>query len=251
MNFHLPTFIIPGFGKCGSTSLWYYLNQHFRIQASKQKEIHFFSYYSNMDLNNYRKNFPELNLETQHYFEASQTYLQDFNTMRRIRDDLPNMRFIVMIRDPIEKAYSHYQSLKKNNNENKHFSDCINEEKIRLQIWNERHEKRILRPYTYSFLPPYLYLSCFDIHLNNAFKLFNKKNFLLIELKDLEKEPESVMNQCFNFLGLEPAKIDYTKKNVGEYINPISKSLKNELEEYFKPHNSNLQELTGKKFSWC
>ena len=250
-KFHFPTFMIPGFGKCGSTSLWYYLNQHFRIQASKQKEIHFFSYYSEMDLNRYRKNFPELNKNIQHYFEASQTYLQDYNTMKRIRDVLPNMKFIVMMRDPIDKAYSHYQSLRKNNNENKDFIECINEEKIRLQIWNERHEKRILRPYTYSFIPPYLYLSCYDIHLKNAFKLFDQKNFLLLELKELEDNPEMVVKQCFSFLKLEPVKIDYTKKNVGRYTSSISKSLKNELNEYFKPHNNNLQEIAGRKFSWC
>ena len=247
----MPDFMIPGFPRCGSTSLWHILNQHPKIFGSKEKEPHFFSYGHSEELKEYQINFPiKKKSNYLHCFEASQSYLHDRFSMKRIFDINPKMKFIVSIRNPIEKLFSTYNQLKNSLFEMKSLENCINNESERFQIWEKRHEKRILEVHNHGLCPPYLHLATYVKHIKNALKIFPKEQFLFIDFNELKDSPQNVATKCYEFLDLPTIEVKSKILNQEKYSEEISNNLKEELVDYFRPHNLELERLLDYKFHW-
>ena len=69
--------------------------------------------------------------------------------------------------------------------------------------------------------------------------------------EDFHKNIQRILDQVFNFLGLNPFKIDYPKRlNVGNYKEKMNEDTKKFLIEYFKPHNERLYKLLQRDFGW-
>ena len=108
----LPDFMIVGFPRCGTTSLWEHLDQHPRIYAPKDKELHFFSVRYDSGLGNYLLNFPtkkEKNKRKLSVFEASPDYIMHPKAMERLKTHLPKNKMIILLRNPVDQIYSQYQ----------------------------------------------------------------------------------------------------------------------------------------------
>lgn len=124
-----PTFLIIGAAKAGTTSLYHYLRQHPDVYMPEVKEPRFFAYIDNppamvgpgdaasneasgavYTLDAYQALFDEVNGETA-IGEASVNYLYSETAPRRIQEFLPDVRLIVILRNPVERAYSHYLHL--------------------------------------------------------------------------------------------------------------------------------------------
>ena len=113
----LPSFIIAGTQKSGTTVLAAYLSSHPSLVLSRRKEVHFFdrtrTYIKGLD--SYLSAFPyvnysvELDLSPPLFGEATPFYLASLNACRRISQDLPDVKMIVLLREPISRAYSEYQ----------------------------------------------------------------------------------------------------------------------------------------------
>ena len=247
----MPDFMIPGFPRCGSTSLWNILNQHPKVFGIQEKEPHFFSYGFSEGLKKYQKNYPLKKIsDSMHCFEASQSYLHDRFSMKRIFDLIPKMKFIVSLRNPIEKLFSTYNQLKNSFFEIDSLEDCINNESDRFLIWDKRHEMRILKTHNIGMCPPYLYLATYVKHLKNAFKYFPKEQFLFIDFKNLKDSPQDVATKCFEFLDISSVDIRPAILNKQNYSEKISNDLRTRLREYFEPYNLELEELLNHKFNW-
>ena len=124
-----PNFIIAGFPKCGTTSLHHYLNEHPEIFMPEQKELHFFTYKILSKLKNGPKD--ELVKETQinssekylSYYQnvkkeiaigdASPSYINYPSEFLKIKRYLNDPKVIIILRDPINRAYSNYLHLKR------------------------------------------------------------------------------------------------------------------------------------------
>mmetsp|Transcript_22802 Transcript_22802/g.31278 ORF Transcript_22802/g.31278 Transcript_22802/m.31278 type:complete len:208 (+) Transcript_22802:22-645(+) len=113
----LPTFVIGGTQKSGSTVLAALLSTHNSISISQKKEVHFFDKNSNYErgLKNYLKSFAPIKIGIHspdfHILngEATPSYIASRNSCQRIKEDLPYVRLIVLLRDPVNRAYSEYQ----------------------------------------------------------------------------------------------------------------------------------------------
>lgn len=111
-----PNFFIVGAPRCGTTSLWYYLNQSPEIFMSSKKEPWYFNspeyvnVYPEKPIHNDKKYLSLFKgvLEEKAVGEASTTYLADPTTPERIHSVLPESRIIISIRDPVERAFSSY-----------------------------------------------------------------------------------------------------------------------------------------------
>src|SRR5690606_33886153 len=112
----LPDFIIVGAQKAGTTSLFHYLSEHPQIISPYKKEVHYFDGGLNPEIDTfkkgekwYRSNFPRKpkskSIKT---FEASPLYLFNPLAPQRIKDLLPNVKLIILLRDPVERAISQY-----------------------------------------------------------------------------------------------------------------------------------------------
>lgn len=117
----LPNFFIVGAAKAGTTSLFNYLGEHPQVFVSRVKEPHFFSYglgdvvlsrnpevFRVRDWDSYRGLFAAARGKRA-VGEGSSSYLRDPGAAPRIRQHVPEARIVILLRDPIERAYSQYQ----------------------------------------------------------------------------------------------------------------------------------------------
>jgi hypothetical protein len=136
----LPAFIIIGAQKAGTTSLYKYLRQHPNIVPALKKEVKFFDCNYDLGLDWYRSHFPyhsKLNGQKM-TGEASPHYLFHPLAARRIANVLPEVKLIALLRNPVERAYSHYQLNVRRGREPLSFEQAIDKEEERLQGMREK-----------------------------------------------------------------------------------------------------------------
>lgn len=252
-----PNFLIIGAEKAGTTSLYDYLTQHPAIIPAITKEIHYF------DINFigfwwYKSHFPTIfqkNSIIRKYGkfitgEATPHYLFHPLAPKRISQILPNVKLIVILRNPIDRAYSHYQEIVRKNLENLSFEEAIKKENERLE---GEKEKILSNPkynssnyWVYSYLSTGIYIQ----QLKTWFDFFSKNQFLTLKTEDLENHPEQVLNEIFSFLDVRNCSItNFKKMNVGTYDKMESYTRKY-LQDYYSHYNKELETLLNMKFEW-
>lgn len=107
----IPLFIIAGTQKSGSTVLAGYLAHHPNIAFAKKKELHFFDKITNYEkgIAHYLDSFPPPNQSTLIFGEATPYYLASKTSCERIAEYFPSVKMIIILREPIARAYSEYQ----------------------------------------------------------------------------------------------------------------------------------------------
>ena len=253
----LPNFIIFGSSRSGTRSLTKYLNQHPSIKMASRKEVHFFNKTDNFNQgpNWYKSFFPTTT--TKKLFEskkntklicgeATPDYIYNPKVPERILKLIPKIKLIAVLRNPIDRAYSHYHHMVRSNREELSFEDAIRiePERIASDIKNNKFDGK--NYFHYSYLRRGIYHSQLKTWMN----VFDKNQFLILESKQLENNLEKTLDAVFKFLGIPKFEIlDAGKINVGNYPDMKPKTRKF-LEEYFKPHNEELEKFLNQKFSW-
>jgi len=254
----LPDFIIIGGMKCGTTSLYDFITRHPGILPAKKKEIHFFDEHYLWGKSWYASNFPllldkkNLEIELQHRVltgEATPNYMIFPFVPKRIKNLIPTVKLIAILRNPVDRTYSHYQHAIKKNHENLSLEDSIKIEEKRLDSEKEKIFDQKYKPYHYRY-HTYLHKGHYEELLKNWYNEFPKDQILIVDSDKLKKNPKIVLNDIFTFLNLPSfIQINYNNLLVGKYpeMNP---STRNWLIEYFKPHNQKLYKLLDRTFDW-
>jgi hypothetical protein len=267
-NHVLPDFLIPGVAKCGTTSLFDWMCEHPLIRrptsnGKPRKEILFFDYNFFRGLDWYRLPFP-LESERDEFIrehgrppltgEASASYLTNYWVPQRVAKVLPNVKLIVTLRDPVDRAYSAYQMSRREGLEAcDTFEAALALESERLAPELERARRN---PHYNPPLPPplgywsYLHRSRYDDHVSRWLEYFPRDQFLFIKFEDLAAEPQRTVDTVYGFLGLPPHRHDgFTALNTARY-DEMRPETRAQLASYFRPHNERLRELTGIDFGW-
>lgn len=204
---HLPNFFVLGASKAGSTSLNFYLDQHPEIYMGADKEPEFFQ-----NDEDYKKG---LNWYVKTYFskadfncpvgEASASYLYYSKVANRL-SKLPqeNQRFIVLLRDPVDRAYSQYWHQVRRG-ETRTFKHAIDDEFNLLGY-------SINSIFNYPPESYYLGRSMYYEHLANYMKHFRREQFLLVFLDELKSSPQKVFDKICDFLSVPRYKAISTDK---------------------------------------
>jgi len=257
-----PDFLIIGFPKCGTTSIFEYLIQHPCVYPPKGKEIDYFDRLYNYGINWYRASFP---LRIQKYFlkkflgkniltgDATPRYADHPYAIQRIKEIIPDVKLIILLRNPIDRAFSHYNMNRRNKWEHlSSFEDAIKNEKNRIK---GRYEKMKKNPAYFSWdydLYGYLEHGLYVDKLKRCMEVFPREQFLIIQSEEFLSDPSKVYNQVLKFLGLpkwELAEYKQYKKNPTNIL-PIAPEHRKQLVEYFSPHNQRLYEFLGTDFHW-
>jgi hypothetical protein len=213
----LPNFFIIGATKCGTTSLYHCLKHHPEIFFSREKEPHFFD-----NDTNYAHG---LKSYIEHHFsgassypiraEATPWYLYKWRKviprMQKIYEHTPP-RFVVLLRDPVERAWSHYLHMVRNMVEVLPFSEALALEESRL---NEDETK------WYGYYSEGLYSE----QLKAWFAAFGRECFRVYLTDDLATDPEAVIRDVQPFLGVS----DYTDRLAMPFKNTVSVPLSKTL----------------------
>jgi len=251
----LPSFVIIGAQKAGTSSLYTYLARHPAIGASHKKEIQYFSYrYGRPELW-YRAHFPRRSTLAALpgggiTGEASPYYLFHPHAAQRVHDALPQAKIIALLRDPVARAYSNYNHHVRSGWEPLSFEDAIDAEVERLA--GER-ERMLADPSYYSHdfrIHSYLARGRYLEQLEPWQDLFPGGQLLVLRAEDLFTEPERLYLEVLDFLGLERwSPGDFTAQNIGRYKG-LSDATRGRLKDYFRPYNHALYERLGRDMGW-
>ena len=250
MMFNQPNFIIIGTQKGGTTSLYEYLIQHPQILPSNQKEIHFFDLQYQKGIDWYESQFASKSSPQFLTGEASPYYIFHPLVAQRLKQHYPQIKIIVLLRNPVDRAISQYYHEIHHKCETLSLEKAFAVESTRLA---GETEKIISNPYYYSFNHQhYTYLSrgIYIDQLKNWMRYFPKKQFLILESEDLYKDPALTVNKTFEFLGLPHFQLSqYEKYNAGNYP-AVNERIYQYLVDYYEPHNQRLAAYLGREFTW-
>jgi tetratricopeptide (TPR) repeat protein len=243
-----PDFIIAGATKCGTTSLYKYLDKHPQIIVSRKKEIDFFNRHFARGLDWYLSQFPFLDDRSFITGEASPNYLDAPIAARNMYQTFPNIKLIILLRNPIEKAVSsYYHKLHKGlAQDNYSLQEAVSKE---LESLSRIPSEKLARS---SYKDPNNILgSLYYYRLQSWFDLFPREQILIIKSEDLYQNTSVIMTEVYQFLGLPPHHSnEYLVWNYGTYVPIDDPDLRRTLADYFKPHNQKLEEFLGRKFDW-
>ncbi len=242
-----PDFIIIGAPRCGTTSLYRYLASHPQILAAAEKEIRFFSQEFDRGLEWYLAHFPPI-AATEPYMtgEATPTYLAHPQAAQRLQQCFPRTKLIVMLRNPIDRAFSHYQMLVRRGTEQRSFETAIAQERQALADATDA----TLEQGCYWRSGDYLTKSLYVHHLRRWLTQVDRERVLIVQSEVFYNDPAATLQQIFAFLGLpNHALRRYPKYNAAPY-SPLQAATFRSLSEYFAPYNQQLETELQRSFAW-
>jgi hypothetical protein len=262
----LPDFLIIGVQKGGTTSLYRYLNEHPNIGGANIKEVDYFGKYYRRGLSWYRAQFPTLyrkrytrDILKENYIlgEASPNYFFQPHVPERVARVLPQAKLIVLLRNPVERAYSHYRHNATRGFEHASFAEAVASEEQRIQA---EREKALRDEWYYSttyMRQSYLAKGIYVDQLKHWLEFFPREQVLVLKSEDLYEEPERIYKQTLAFLAVPPLVPESLQKgfqqhNKSEDSLPgeIDPQLREQLLAYFEPYNARLYECVGRDFGW-
>lgn len=254
-----PDFLIIGAQKGGTTSLYEYLVQHPAVAAARRKEIQYFSEQYARGPAWYRRHFPRLGVRDPGRWvgrqrvltgEATPYYLFHPHAPRRVREMLPRVRLIAMLRNPIDRAYSHHRYHTRLGDETLSFEDAIEAEPARLagELQRMLDDELYVSDAHRNF--SYLARGAYAEQLERWLALFPREQLMVLSSEDFFRDPPTHYREVLRFLGLEEHELaDYQAANVGSY-EAMAPETRARLAAHFREPNRRLQALLGRDFGW-
>jgi hypothetical protein len=251
----LPGFLIIGTQRGGTTSLYQYLSRHPDVRQPLNKEIHYFSNHYAKGLGWYRSHFPLVSGQVNRgkvTFEATPYYMLHPHSARRAKEVLPDARVVAILRDPVERAFSHYRHTRLRGLEPLGFGDAVRAEDERLaevtrQLQVDEHF--VSREHqVFSYLARGRYAE----QLPRWFERFGPERVMVVRSEDLYEDAPATMRQVVGFLGLRETDLGEFPRYTERHRDPESmpSDVRARLSEYFWPHNERLYELLGRDMQW-
>jgi hypothetical protein len=196
----LPNFIVVGAAKAGTTSLYHYLAEHPEVYMSPEKEPNFFSkeeiesqnlYYKKKNINTieeYKKLFCEAKNEKA-VGEASVSYLYYPFVPQKIKNFIPDARIIISLRNPFERAFSHYLMDLRLGYINISFEDVV--------------YKRVEHKYLNLYYQQYVELGFYFEQVRRYIKCFGEDQVKIILFEDLKNKPKETISNLYRFLDVK------------------------------------------------
>jgi hypothetical protein len=248
---HLPTAVIVGAAKAGTTQLHAHLIRHPRCFSGAEKEVRYFSKYADRTVEWYRSRFPfRLSVERLHghVVDSSPSYLPSPQALRRMKAVLPDARIIAILRDPTARAFSHYQHHKTRHREPRSFAEAVSEE-LGQNPFPARRGVALhpdARP-----MNDYVARGYYALQLELLFTLYPRDRVLIVDSGDLFADTAAICQQVFDFLGLETCEVHSEKiYNRGYYREKIDPNVAERLRQHYRPYDELLTEVVGRSFSW-
>lgn len=246
----LPTFLIIGAQKGGTTSLHKYLAEHPDVGSTWIREVQYFSLNSYRPLEWYRAHFPEQG-RYRHIFEKSPYYLFHPCCPRRVRLALPDVKLIVLLRDPVDRAHSHHHHERSLGFESLDFAAALEREQIRLAGEEGRLEAdpryRSFAHQHYSYVARGMYA----VQLERWLEFFPREQMLILPSEGLFADPARTLHHVQDWLGLSshtPAGLTARKQRS---YSAMRSQLPEEVRARFRASSAELFRVTGVRFPWA
>ncbi len=189
MTHTLPNFLIAGAPKCATTWLHRTLEKHPQIYLNPQHEVHYFDIHFHHNLAWYSQQFFSGYEGQQAIGEATTSYIRAQGAPQRIAEALPDVKLIFLLRNPIDRAYSHY--------------------------WHERRKGKIVFEFqeifeNYDLFEAWVTTGFYYTHLARFYDYFPQERVLVLLQDDVKKQPDQLIHRTLTFLGVD------TNANLGD-----------------------------------
>lgn len=242
----LPDFIVIGEMKCATSSLFSALGDHPAINPPIRKETHFFTKGYHLGESWYRAHFPRRRTAGSKIGEATPDYLYASQAPARVKAMLPDAKFIVLLRDPVGRAISHYHHEVRMGRETLSIEQALAVEDTRMsEAVGQADEEETRLHASYADRGRY------GASLQRWLAMFDADRFLVLETKDFQESQQMVLNRVANFLGISPfeGRPPERRRNAGSYDTP-PESILSSLRDRLHVDDPLVTEMLGKRPSW-
>jgi hypothetical protein len=259
----LPSFLIVGAARCGTTSMFSALSEHPAVLSSARlpwtREVHYFDNHYNRGMSWYQSHFPlkararlaaraaEVSPAA---FESGPYYMFHPLAAERIRRDLPNVRLLVMLRDPVERARSGHSYSTSLGHETEPFERALELEDSRLEGEVERiiadpsYISHSHRHHSHRARGHYI------DQIERLERLFGRERILVVDSDDFFADPRPAYDEVLDFLGLPHRGYPEFGQHNSRPRTPVPESVRKALEEHFRPYDERLAAWLGREPSW-
>lgn len=267
----LPSYLVIGAQRSGTTTLSRWLGEHPQVFMAARKELHFFDVHYENGLDWYRSFFSAATNEN-HVGEATPSYLYHPLSMRRIADVLSDTRLLVSLRNPVDRAYSHYWHNRARGHEPLDFAEAVEVESRRIGE-DPRSKLR------FSYLDRGHYID----QLEEVVRHFPRSSLHVEIVEETQPDPRPALQRIYEFLAVDPKfipvsagarlnaysavrskKIGKAAKSLPKWLSkpikranamsdqypPLDDELRAHLETIYKESNQRLASFLGRTEIW-
>ncbi|MFX0084966.1 MAG: sulfotransferase [Candidatus Hodarchaeota archaeon] len=236
--------MIIGEEKCGTTSLYTNLTMHPEISKPVEKEPYYFDRkIEKMSFLEYKYNFPSLG--NQLSFDSTPTYFFSERAPQNIKKTFSNMKFIVLLRNPVERTISHYYH-------NKRWQPWMETYPIDIAIKLETKRIEYIKKITefperelLTSFYSYIGKSNYEASINKWLHYFTPDNFLFVCSEDLFTNPTEAMKKVFDFLGVRIINLPFNAMNIATTQKLVNEREREFIEAKVQKLNRDLEKFTG------
>lgn len=259
----LPDFLIVGAMKCGTSSLFHYLCQHPGFLPPTHKEIQYFTSprFHRLGEAWYRSHFPTTAALDAHSKTLGYRAITGEATPAMIVKNypanaaqlVPDAKLIMILRDPVERAYSHYHHTQRNwRREPLSFWEALQAEPQRTaatsadnDLWSSARDLRNLKRFSYIQRGKYI------DQIEHWLRYYPREQLHIVNYARLQQAPGEVCSEVTDFLGLPRHELsDFGVHNKGSYTEPMETRCRDFLIEEFRPCNRRLFDFLGEDWQW-
>jgi hypothetical protein len=254
-----PTFLVIGAQKSGTTSLHDYLSKHPAVLTARVKEVQYFTKYYARGESWYRAQFPLVTsawaARRRHGVrpavgEATAACLFDPRSPARVHAFDPEMRLVAVLRDPVERAFSHFQMELRWGRETGTFEEALAREEVELPaVLGRLRDDPAYEPPD-GLARTYVARGMYAEQLERWLGFFPREQLLVLMSEELLDDPRGAMSRAASFLDIPEWHADeYPLHGVREY-EPVAPATRERLAGLFEPHDERLAALLGRELPW-
>jgi hypothetical protein len=230
-------FILAGTQKSGTTALHYFLSKHPDVAMGDRQEMHFFDneeiFSRPVDYELLHQHFRRVPTSTI-AGECTPIYIYWKPAIERIWKYNPKIKFLIILRNPVDRAFAHWNMQRFKGREPLDFLDAVKEEKSRAK------EAAPLQLRRFSYVDRGFYAG----QLERVFKFFSKEQVKIIKFEEFQGKKSETLNAIFRFLGVEPVLSSRDKdRNVVPYERKITAKERKYLYTIFADNIAKLEQM--------
>ena len=204
-------FVLAGAQKSGTTALHYFLSRHSDINMGDQQEIHFFDndalFASEPDYEQLHKHYPLLPA-SMIAGDCTPSYIYHEPAVERIWKYNPKIKLLITLRNPVERAFAHWNMQRFRGREPLDFFDAVREEQTRIAGAPPADARRFA----------YVDRGFYGRQLTRLFNFFRREQMKVVKFEDFRDNQRETLAAIFSFLGRKPLRLVRSKdRNVVPY----------------------------------
>jgi Sulfotransferase domain len=232
-------FIVPGAQKSGTTALHYFLSQHPQIALPDQQELHFFDdeeiFSRSADYEILHRHFRPIARSTM-AGEVTPSYLYWKSAIERIHAYNPRIKLLVVLRNPIDRAFAHWNMQRFKDREPLDFLAALKEEPRRSA------QSLAIESRRFSYVDRGFY----SAQLERVFKFFPRGQLMVVKFEEFRDRKQETLDTIFDFLGVKRMGAKRDKdRNVVPYERAMTAEERKYLLDVFTAEIAKLEQLLG------